>query len=163
TSSNGAGRGSNGPSVVSPLTSHWTWPGSTSLPAGKVVPRITRSACFAIASSFPRPFWTVATHPPTNATAATSIATARCNGLDVLEHRRIVRAPALGRKDVHLPRIVVQHHTPCYGDTFALVHERVDEVAEIGLGALGGEVRIVRQPGQGGDTVDGCIEDQLRP
>ena len=38
-------RSSYGPSVVSPFTSHCTCPGSSSFPAGKVVPRITRSTC----------------------------------------------------------------------------------------------------------------------
>ncbi len=55
-SSNGAGLGSKGPIVVSPLTSHWTWPGSTIRPAGKVVPRITRETCPASVSSLPMPF-----------------------------------------------------------------------------------------------------------
>ena len=45
TSSIGAGLGSKGPIVVSPFTSHCTCPGSSTLPAGNVVPRITRSTC----------------------------------------------------------------------------------------------------------------------
>ena len=42
--------------VVSPFTSHCTWPGSSSFPAGNVVPRMTRATCSAIASSLPTPF-----------------------------------------------------------------------------------------------------------
>src|SRR3954449_7301448 len=80
-SSRAAGRGSNGPKVVSPLTSHWTCPGATILPAGKVVPRITRSMCAAMASSLPRPFCTVATHPSVNACAVASIAAVVCIAL----------------------------------------------------------------------------------
>ena len=68
-SASGAGRGSNGPIVVSPLTSHCTWPGSRIFPAGNVVPRITRSTCSAIASSLPTPFWTETTAPSANACA----------------------------------------------------------------------------------------------
>ena len=37
--------GSNGPSVVSPFTSHCTTPGSRIFPAGNVVPRMTRPTC----------------------------------------------------------------------------------------------------------------------
>src|SRR6266576_181606 len=69
TSAVGAGLGSNGPIVVSPLTSHCTWPGSTTRPAGKVVPRITRSTCCASASSLPTPFCTEQTEPFANAPA----------------------------------------------------------------------------------------------
>jgi acetolactate synthase-1/3 small subunit len=67
TGASGIGRGSNGPKVVSPLTSHCTWPGSSSLPAGKVVPRITRSTWPASVSSLPTPFITVATAPSAKA------------------------------------------------------------------------------------------------
>src|SRR4029079_6273638 len=74
----GADFGSNGPNVVSPLTSHWTWPGAMILPAGNVVPRMTRSACSAIASSLPSPFWTVATQPSLNAGAVAAIAADVC-------------------------------------------------------------------------------------
>ena len=72
------GRGSNGPNVVSPLTSHCTTPGSSSLPAGKVVPRITRSTCAASVSSFPTPFITDATAPSANACAVAVIAPSAC-------------------------------------------------------------------------------------
>ena len=66
-SSVAAGLGSNGPSVVSPFTSHCTTPGDRIFPAGNVVPRITRATCRAIASSFPTPFCTEATAPSANA------------------------------------------------------------------------------------------------
>ena len=72
------GRGSNGPKVVSPLTSHCTTPGSSSLPAGKVVPRITRSTCSESVSSFPTPFITDATAPAENTSAVAEIAAAAC-------------------------------------------------------------------------------------
>ena len=73
-----AGLGSNGPKVVSPLTSHCTTPGSRIFPAGKVVPRITRATCGAIASSLPTPFWTEATAPSANACAVAAIAASVC-------------------------------------------------------------------------------------
>ena len=69
TCSDDAGDGSNGENVVSPFTSHWTWPGSSSLPAGNVVPRITRSTYRASVSSFPTPFMTEATAPSAKAWA----------------------------------------------------------------------------------------------
>jgi hypothetical protein len=47
-------------------------------PAGKVVPRTTRSTCCAIASSLPTPFCTDATHPPANARAAAATAAPVC-------------------------------------------------------------------------------------
>ena len=72
------GRGSNGPNVVSPLTSHCTTPGSSSLPAGNVVPRITRSTCAASVSSLPTPFITDATAPSANACAVAAIAASAC-------------------------------------------------------------------------------------
>ncbi len=78
TSANGAGCGSNGPSVVSPFTSHCTCPGSRIFPAGNVVPRITRSTCAASVSSLPMPFCTVATQPPANACAVAAIAASVC-------------------------------------------------------------------------------------
>ena len=78
TSAIGAGLGSKGPIVVSPLTSHWTWPGPTIRPAGKVVPRITRSTCPAITSSFPTPFCTEHTEPSANARAEAAIAGSVC-------------------------------------------------------------------------------------
>ena len=78
TSSNGAGLGSKGPKVVSPLTSHWTWPGSTIRPAGKVVPRITRATCPASTSSLPIPFCTEQTAPSANACAVAAIAGSVC-------------------------------------------------------------------------------------
>ena len=78
TSSSGAGCGSNGPSVVSPFTSHCTTPGSTIFPAGNVVPRITRSTWRASVSSLPSPFWTVATQPSANACAVAAIAGSVC-------------------------------------------------------------------------------------
>jgi hypothetical protein len=74
----GAGLGSNGPSVVSPFTSHCTTPGSRIFPAGKVVPRITRMTCVASVSSLPTPFWTEATHPSTKAAAVAAIAASVC-------------------------------------------------------------------------------------
>ena len=73
-----AGLGSNGPNVVSPLTSHCTTPGSRIFPAGKVVPRITRATCGAIPSSLPTPFWTEATAPSANACAVAAIAASVC-------------------------------------------------------------------------------------
>ena len=73
-SSQPAGLGSNGPSVVSPFTSHCTTPGARIFPAGNVVPRITRGTCRAIASSFPTPFCTDATAPSANACAVAAIA-----------------------------------------------------------------------------------------
>ena len=63
---------------MSPFTSHCTCPGSRIRPAGKVVPRITRSTCAAIASSLPTPFCTEATLPSANAWAVASIAAAVC-------------------------------------------------------------------------------------
>ena len=78
TSSNGGGLGSKGPIVVSPFTSHWTWPGSMTRPAGKVVPRITRGTCSASASSLPIPFWTEQTEPSANAAAVAAIAGSVC-------------------------------------------------------------------------------------
>ena len=74
----GAGFGSNGPIVVSPFTSHCTWPGSTMRPAGKVVPRITRSTWAASTSSLPIPFCTVQTEPSANACAVAAIALSVC-------------------------------------------------------------------------------------
>ena len=71
-------RPSKGPSVVSPFTSHCTCPGSSSFPAGNVVPRMTRSTCCAIVSSLPRPFWTVATKPSEKACAVAAIAGSVC-------------------------------------------------------------------------------------
>ena len=73
-----AGLGSNGPSVVSPLTSHCTTPGERILPAGNVVPRITRATWGAIASSFPTPFCTDATAPSAKAWAVAATAAAVC-------------------------------------------------------------------------------------
>ncbi len=73
-----AGLGSNGPSVVSPLTSHCTTPGSTIFPAGNVVPRITRETWRATTSSFPTPFWTVATAPSAKAWAVAASAPSVC-------------------------------------------------------------------------------------
>ena len=73
-----SGRGSNGPKVVSPLTSHCTTPGSSSLPAGNVVPRITRSTCAASVSSLPMPFITDATAPSANACAVAATAASAC-------------------------------------------------------------------------------------
>ena len=70
--------GSNGPNVVSPLTSHWTTPGSSTFPAGNVVPRMTRATCAARVSSFPTPFMTLATAPPANACAVAAIAPSAC-------------------------------------------------------------------------------------
>ena len=70
--------GSNGPSVVSPLMSHWTTPGAVTFPAGNVVPRITRSTCRASTSSLPIPFCTVATDPFANAWAVAAIAPSVC-------------------------------------------------------------------------------------
>ena len=64
------GLGSNGPNVVSPFTSHCTTPGSSSLPAGNVVPRTTRSTCSASVSSLPTPFITDATAPRSRKTCA---------------------------------------------------------------------------------------------
>ncbi len=78
TSANGAGCGSNGPIVVSPFTSHCTWPGATIFPAGNVVPRITFPTCSASASSFPSPFCTVATQPSAKACAVAAIAELVC-------------------------------------------------------------------------------------
>ncbi len=77
-SSSGAGLGSNGPMVVSPFTSHCTWPGSRIRPAGKVVPRITRPTCAASTSSLPIPFCTEATAPSANAGAVAAIAGSVC-------------------------------------------------------------------------------------
>ena len=61
--------------------SHWTTPGAVSLPAGNVVPRITRSTCRASTSSLPIPFWTVATEPSANACAVAAIAASVCIAL----------------------------------------------------------------------------------
>ena len=47
-------------------------------PAGKVVPRITRSTCAASTSSLPIPFCTVATQPSANACAVARIAGSVC-------------------------------------------------------------------------------------
>ena len=73
-----AGAGSNGENVVSPFTSHCTWPGSSSLPAGNVVPRITRPTWRASVSSLPTPFMTDATAPSANACAVAAIAGSAC-------------------------------------------------------------------------------------
>ena len=73
-----AGCGSKGPSVVSPLTSHCTTPGSTIFPAGNVVPRMTRATCCATTSSLPTPFCTVATAPSAKAWAVAAIAPSVC-------------------------------------------------------------------------------------
>ena len=73
-----AGAGSKGENVVSPFTSHCTCPGSSSLPAGKVVPRITRPTWRAIVSSLPTPFITDATAPSANAAAVAAIAGSAC-------------------------------------------------------------------------------------
>ena len=70
--------GSNGPKVVSPLTSHCTTPGEQDLPAGNVVPRITRATCRAIASSLPTPFCTDATAPSEKAWAVAATAPSVC-------------------------------------------------------------------------------------
>jgi hypothetical protein len=74
TSSADAGAVSNGENVVSPFTSHCTWPGSSSLPAGNVVPRITRSTWRARVSSLPTPFITEATAPSAKACAVAAMA-----------------------------------------------------------------------------------------
>ena len=50
-------------------------------PAGKVVPRITRSTWRASTSSLPIPFWTVATEPLANACAVAAIAASVCIAL----------------------------------------------------------------------------------
>ena len=76
-----AGCGSNGPNVVSPLTSHCTTPGSSTLPAGKVVPRITRLTWRASASSLPTPFMTEATAPSAKTCAVAAIADSACIAL----------------------------------------------------------------------------------
>ena len=81
TSAGDAGCGSNGANVVSPLTSHCTSPGSSSLPAGKVVPRMTRSTWAASTSSLPTPFMTEATAPPAKACAVAEIADSACIAL----------------------------------------------------------------------------------
>src|SRR5581483_2869028 len=82
---------------------------------------------------------------------------------DVLQHRRIVGAAAARREHVHLPGVVVQLDARRGGHRLALLDQRAHEVAE-GLGRLlGGEVPVVGQAGEGGDGVDGGIEDQLRP
>ena len=78
TSAAEAGAGSKGENVVSPFTSHCTWPGSSSLPAGNVVPRITRGTCRAIVSSLPTPFMTDATAPSANACAVAAMAESAC-------------------------------------------------------------------------------------
>ena len=49
---------------------------------------------------------------------------------DVLEHRRIVRAPTFGRKYVHLPGVIMELDACRSGDTLALVDERVDDVED---------------------------------
>ncbi len=77
-SSIGAGLGSKGPIVVSPFTSHCTCPGSSTLPAGNVVPRITRSTWRAITSSLPIPFCTEQTEPSPKACAVAAIAGSVC-------------------------------------------------------------------------------------
>ena len=87
----------------------------------------------------------------------------RASRLDVLEHRRIVGAAAPRREHVHLPRVLVQPHPGGGRDRLALVHERVHEMAEVAARLLGGEVRVVRQPGERRNRVDGRVEDQLRP
>ena len=74
--------------------------------------------------------------------------------IDVLEHRGVVRRPALRREHVHLPRVVVQLDPRGRCHRLALVHEAVHEVPEIARLRLGGEVRVVREPGQRGDGVD---------
>ena len=74
TSSSDAGRPSNGPIQVSPPVSICTTPGAITRPAGKVVPRITRSTRSAISSSFPTPFWTLHTAPSVKIAAAAAIA-----------------------------------------------------------------------------------------
>ena len=63
---------------MSPLTSHCTWPGSSSLPAGNVVPRITRATWRASVSSLPTPFITDATAPSAKACAVAEIADSAC-------------------------------------------------------------------------------------
>ena len=63
---------------MSPLTSHCTTPGSTILPAGNVVPRMTRSTWRATTSSLPTPFCTVATAPSAKACAAAAMAPSVC-------------------------------------------------------------------------------------
>jgi len=83
--------------------------------------------------------------------------------LDVLEHRRVVTAAPLGRVDVHLPGILVQLDFGRRRDALALLDELVDEVTEVLLPLPGGEVRVVREPGERSDRVDGRVEDQLRP
>ena len=90
TSAADAGAGSNGENVVSPFTSHWTCPGSSSLPAGNVVPRITRETWRASVSSLPTPFITDATAPSAKACAVAASA-------DVRVHR-------LGRDDAEVTR-----------------------------------------------------------
>ena len=47
-------------------------------PAGNVVPRMTRSTCSAIASSFPTPFCTEHTEPSENAWATAAMAAPVC-------------------------------------------------------------------------------------
>src|SRR5574340_882350 len=84
-------------------------------------------------------------------------------GVHVLEHRRVVRRAAPCREDVHLPRIVVEPDPGSRRDGLALVHEAVDEVPEVSRLLLLREVGVVAEPGQGGDGIDGGVEDELRP
>ena len=70
---------------------------------------------------------------------------------------------ALGREDVHLPRVVVQLDARRGGDRLALVDEVADETAEVGELLGLGEVEVVREARQRGDAVHRRVEDQLRP
>jgi len=74
-----------------------------------------------------------------------------------------VRAPALGREHVHLPRIVVQLDPRGGGNGLALLDQVVHEVAEIRRVLACREMPVVRQPGERGNRVDSGVEDQLRP
>ena len=74
-----------------------------------------------------------------------------------------MRAAALGREHVHLPRILAELHARRGGDRLAFVHQSAHEVAEVARPVDRGEVRVVRQARQCGDGVDGGVEDQLRP
>src|SRR5205823_11846991 len=82
---------------------------------------------------------------------------------DVLEHRREVPVPALGREYVHLPRVVVQLDACGVRDRLPLVDEVANEVAEVRQRLGLGEVEVMRKTGECSDAVYGRVEDQLRP
>jgi hypothetical protein len=51
----------------------------------------------------------------------------------------------------------------CCRNRLALVDEAVHELSEIRRIRLLREVWVVRQPGEGGDGIHSCVEDELRP